>query len=711
MKKIFILILVFLFLSCSNGEKRTVDNDSSSENPDNDDIENSDDTTEPDKDHEFTEPAEDFESTENENSEHDEDLEIVSDEDGEPFLGICIEEPCKDVGNSTGECLPKGKKGDYVCVCKENHVWFPNKKTCEPVSSFKGLSCTGQIKCYDNEKEIPCPKAGEPFSGQDANYAENRSCLPQNFTVKNYGSDKIVIDNNSGLEWLQKASIASQIVEYSNWRQANLKDLNSILDSGTFDPVINEAYFPDTPSVFFWTHNSTRQGYYSIPHYIPPDTPVVYQEGINFRNGLSESHKAAGMPSNFRYVRETSESTPSCMLVFSSDDYKIADFPYQKLLAAYPELGKTWEEALEYCENLTYAGISDWKLPNRNEAYFAASATSYFIYASDFFASEYFRQWWTSTSYMEVPTKAITYLTANYTTNTKTDIGNIMCVAFDPCPEGEMWNGENCVSSANIAFNNTDNKCGCIEGYTLENSQCVKTCSDDLCKDKAHSTGLCLQTIDDGESQKVQCKCEENYFINEDFECVNPCDEDPCLEIENSDGRCTPTGVSTFVCSCKKGYYSKSNKCIPINSNDCYADYTNDACVNDVADIIWFSTSDSTLKWDEARQYCEDLDEAGYTDWRLPKVEELWTFAKSCTNIPKESCEASEKNCCLSEECIAQCKCRIFQEPNPVDYLWSSSFKIDDPQKVIIFYKYYAILEFFDTKTDVAKVKCVRNIE
>ena len=29
--------------------------------------------------------------------------------------------------------------------------------------------------------------------------------------------------------------------------------------------------------------------------------------------------------------------------------------------------GKTWKEALSYCENLTYAGYSDWRLPNRNE--------------------------------------------------------------------------------------------------------------------------------------------------------------------------------------------------------------------------------------------------------------------------------------------------------------------------------------------------------
>ncbi|MBO4441796.1 DUF1566 domain-containing protein, partial [bacterium] len=31
------------------------------------------------------------------------------------------------------------------------------------------------------------------------------------------------------------------------------------------------------------------------------------------------------------------------------------------------ETGKTWQQALKYCEDSTYAGYSDWRLPNKNE--------------------------------------------------------------------------------------------------------------------------------------------------------------------------------------------------------------------------------------------------------------------------------------------------------------------------------------------------------
>jgi hypothetical protein len=135
---------------------------------------------------------------------------------------------------------------------------------------------------------------------------------------------------------------------------------------------------------------------------------------------------------------------------------------------------------------------------------------------------------------------------------------------------------------------------------------------------------------------------------------------------------------------------------------------------------MWSSTFEHTIEWKDAKKHCEDLEEAGYTDWRLPKVEDLWTFAKSCDNLPKESCEASEKNGCLSAECISQCKCASLSltfESGVSEYsyyhtdLWSSSLKSDDPEKVIILYRDNYVLDFRDIKKDVGLVKCVRNIE
>ncbi len=734
MKIIFTAFLIFLFISCSNNTKHITDNDPSAENPDTDDIENVDYDTDPEPD---DEPETD-EDTDNDNEcdpAPDEDQEI-RDEDTEP-VGICAEKPCENIAGSDGTCLVKGEDGDYVCQCKENYVWLADKKECAKKELFKGLSCTGQTKCYDNEKEIPCPEEGEPFFGQDANYAEKRMCLPQNFTIKHYGAGRTVIDNNSGLEWLpeivksQTSSPQAYIdnpafEKYSDWRSATTQDLNSIVDSGTFSPAINEAYFPDASPMKI-TSNSTvymcpGYGYKSPPGGPPEQYSYCYQlEGINFNTGLtfSNTYGENALPAevNLRKVRDTSEKTGSCSITLQSDDYKIVALIPQKLLfIRTPEEGKNWEEALEYCENLTYAGISDWRLPNRNEAYFSISKLR----------SQYESLLcWSSTTYAEDPTKALFYSAPDSISTAGKITGKAnanCCVAFDPCPGSEIWTGEKCVSTEEIVVK--EGECGCSDGYTLENSQCVKICDDNLCKDKAHSTGLCLNVQEKDGIENVSCQCEENYFLNENFECVNPCDAAPCQEKENSDGTCVPTGASSFTCGCKKGYYLKSNKCIAVNSNDCFIDYTDNACVNNIAGLMWSSTSSSfppststsfqLLRWSEAKKYCENHEEAGYTDWRLPKVEELWTFAKSCNNIPKESCEASEKTCCLSEECISQCRCKTDLENDgvyPYNALWSSSFKSDDPDKVIMLYSYYYVLEFRDIKKDYGLVKCVRNIE
>ncbi len=745
MKKIFTATLIFLFLSCSNSSKHISDNDYSAENPDTDDIdniENIDDDTESESDEDIEtvedndiEPDYDTEITDDGEIKADEDEENTEDENIEPFIDPCLEEPCKNIENSTGNCIAKGKTGKYVCVCDENHVWFPNKKICEPENSFKGLSCTGQTQCYDNEKEIPCPEEGEPFFGQDANYAEKRLCLPQNFTIKHYGSDKTVIDNNSGLEWVlevfnnkeNKLSNTDNeaIKAYSDWRNPSSLEYNSIIDSGTFAPTINEAYFPDTPSGFFYTESYISETPYRDIRYIPPSYTIT--RGMDFKTGLSDSYSKDNYSSsgdretNIRRIRDTSEKTGSCNFVFSSDDYKIVNFPKQRIIIVIiqlPEPGKNWEESLEYCENLTYAGISDWHLTNRNEVLFSLSSEDKFVDSN-----YYFSPFWTSTSYFGDPTKAIGFLNSNYIkAYNKTAYGKaVSCIALDPCPGDKMWTGEKCLPTEGVAFQ--EGQCGCKEGYELEDSYCikeeyiwedsqwVKRCSDDLCKDKAHSTGVCLKVKEEDGIKKVACRCAENYFLDSDFECINPCDADPCSGKEEYDGSCFPTGLTTFTCGCSTGYYVSSKECVSVTKNDCYVTYSAAPCINSVSAIIWSSTSGGMLKWDEASQYCENLEEAGYTDWRLPKAEELWTFAQSCNNIPKESCETSESNGCLSEECIAQCQCKNKQNSDSSKELWSSSFKSANSEEAVVFSLQDYSLQFRDIKTNAVKVKCVRNIE
>jgi len=163
---------------------------------------------------------------------------------------------------------------------------------------------TGQTQCYDNEKEIPCPKPGEPFYGQDGNYNIN----PPSYTkLDEKGNDLLddaeswvmVRDNVTGLIWEVK-NAKDDVKDYNNphdadnvytwydsnpetnggnagtpsdytdtqdfiaalnnsffggasdWRLPDMYELLSIVDLSTIYPYINRFLFPKTMSAFYW---------------------------------------------------------------------------------------------------------------------------------------------------------------------------------------------------------------------------------------------------------------------------------------------------------------------------------------------------------------------------------------------------------------------------------------------------------------------------
>ena len=45
-----------------------------------------------------------------------------------------------------------------------------------------------------------------------------------------------------------------------------------------------------------------------------------------------------------------------------------------------------------------------------------------------------------------------------------------------------------------------------------------------------------------------------------------------------------------------------------------------------IDNLFWSDRSSSEMNWNSAKQYCEDLSEGGFTDWRLPNIDELRTL-------------------------------------------------------------------------------------
>ena len=159
---------------------------------------------------------------------------------------------------------------------------------------------TGQTKCYDDKKEIPCPSKGESYYGQDAQYETNKRSytkLDKNGrTLSDSASSwAMVKDNVTGLIWEVKTNDGSihdknnkyklegSIIKFwessiqnfinklnssrfggfSDWRIPNIKELASISNKGIYDPAIDEQFFPNTMSDFYWssTTNARHTGY------------------------------------------------------------------------------------------------------------------------------------------------------------------------------------------------------------------------------------------------------------------------------------------------------------------------------------------------------------------------------------------------------------------------------------------------------------------
>ena len=699
MKTLLSILLIFLFISCSGGSKTPVDDDVAAVLPDGDedvmddeDRADEDSDTEPDKDSDEPSAKPDKDSDEPE-----------EDENIGPEPNPCEDEPCKGVENSTEKCFSYGKNG-YACECKSSYIWFGSEEKCLPVTNFYGTVCTGQTKCYDMKQEIECPKEGETFYGQDAQYAKMGKCLPRSYTIKQYDDGETVVDNNTGLEWQRKSSLdlheyywdiyaekhcgsISPLGGYYDWKNPTDSELLSLVDIGYSNPAIDKTYFPDTLPEYFFTYISRQPSGHSS---------VTYYHFIDFKNGIAGNSQSTPRENTwFRCVRTAEKRLDHCSYrqVFSGDGYKIRN-NVQHGLVLQEELvsGKNWGDALYYCEHLTYAGISDWRLPNKNEV-----ATLYSTSGL-----------WSSSTVEGSPSSAWTNGQSVYSViESKKNTMNVACVASNPCGDGHLWTGEKCASYAELFLK--EDGCTCIDGFGKDDSgACVEQCTEDMCADAELSTGKCET---DSFMNEAYCQCEEGYF-HISSGCMTPCEK--CEGLEGGDGTCVATSFYEYTCGCKHGYFNSDNKCLPIS--DC--DSSPFPCVKPAGKLMWFAAP-RRMKWENAKQYCENLIYQDYTGWRLPTIDKLRIFERYCDNIkPGGACKVSEDDGCLSESCMENCKCEEFSDGESLihqDFIWSSSLRSDDPAGVFVLFRSsitgLGTVSSVDMGNDSGKIWCVRNID
>ena len=94
---------------------------------------------------------------------------------------------------------------------------------------------------------------------------------------------------------------------------------------------------------------------------------------------------------------------------------------------------------------------------------------------------------------------------------------------------------------------------------------------------------------------------------------------------------------------------------------------------------MWSSRSDH-MDWESAVDYCNNLSESGYSDWRLPTISELRTLIQNCSGTELGGSCGVTNNClslrCWNDSCTNSCSpddSGYYSKLGDTRSLWSSS--------------------------------------
>jgi hypothetical protein len=206
-------------------------------------------------------------------------------------------------------------------------------------------------------------------------------------------------DGADSCDELNSANGGSGYAGINDWRLPTIHELITLVDYGETNPTIDSEHFPDTVASWYWTIDTHRNAGNAF--------------SINFDSG------------NVLWWRKLDPVSVRCV----SSSSTLADGTTgltwtkcsMKTVSSNPEMDMTpectdthgrgtWENALAACENLDFAGRTDWRLPNVTELHSVIDVTQregVFINPNDFpnipGSLENPPYYWTSTTYNGLP--------------------------------------------------------------------------------------------------------------------------------------------------------------------------------------------------------------------------------------------------------------------------------------------------------------------
>lgn len=246
---------------------------------------------------------------------------------------------------------------------------------------------TAQTTAFDTRKAIPLRSPGDSYYVQDANYAGNQPAYQNN-------GDGTVSDQVTGLMWLQspggkksyaeavKGASECTVGGYDDWRLPTIKELYSLIQFQGTDPDVRSSdtskLIPFIDAVFAFEYGDPRKNERVIDSHFASSTRYVSTTmqgnetlfGVNFADG-----RIKGYPIETRrgkgqfYVLHVRGNPDYGLNRFQENgDGTVTDHATGLTwMQADSGTGMDWPSALEYAEELEFAGRDDWRLPNAKE--------------------------------------------------------------------------------------------------------------------------------------------------------------------------------------------------------------------------------------------------------------------------------------------------------------------------------------------------------
>ncbi len=555
---------------------------------------------------------------------------------------------------------------------------------------------TDQTKFYDDIDELMIvPQEIMAFYGQDAMYDGNQPSYQDN-------GDGTVTDLVTGLMWQQdpgekmtyseavSGAISFDLAGYDDWRLPSIKELYSLIlfsgedvspeaeDSGDLNPFIDTEYF-------YFEYGDTSAGERIIDSQYASSTVYVGHSelgqlvfGVNFADGRIKGYGTGGMPGQedgklfcILYVRGNEDYGTNNYV--DNNDGTITDYATGLMWQTEDSgEGMNWEDALEYSEDLEYAGYDDWRLPNVKELqsivdytrapdiHGSAAIDPLFSTTSitDEGGNDNYPFFWSSTTHANAMGGSFGAYVAfgealGWMQGSQGDLPPPPGDGEEPPPGGDLPpppggddppggdlppppGGEDPLENSSegeyqlmdvhgAGAQRSDPKSGDPADFEYGNGpqgdvvriynyvRCVR--SADI---KIEDIPPINDKPDDSEDQSI----DEEVGYNDAYPIVDT-GQDNCYD--NSEIISHPEPGEPFY-----GQDAQYN-----GNQPSYQDNGDGTITDLVTGLIWAKDqSDRSMSWEETSTYAESLTLGGYSDWRVPSLKELWSIRDFSTGWP-----------------------------------------------------------------------------